>query len=371
MPYYLKQYFDSDFDYMHLQPRQREDGSVDHFDLGYVQNVVQGQILAEFVEVDEDELAGLDPRFVFLEPRFPAGRNTALEKGNPRRLVAACSGYVFNELNRITVKRILNVRRDVDYHTGNIPYVGDMVVHGAVRSGFRVRAAGLRVKGNIEGASVEAIHSIVCESGVKGGNKAFIEAGKSFRCGFCEGATIKTGANFLVEGSCMHSRVFAGGKLAVKGRLTACEAYCFEYAYVGEQLGGGMNAETTILAGYDPMLLYADQKINERIARLHEQIRLSEAHMGKNKAQDKELLEAREGFRKKLALLQRRKTKLWNRIDSTGMLERCRVIVPGSVKPGVEVSIGPAYLKVNDFLENVRFYYENREVKIASPAIEN
>jgi uncharacterized protein (DUF342 family) len=53
------------------------------------------------------------------------------------------------------------------------------------------------------------------------------------------------------------------------------------------------------------------------------------------------------------------------------MLERCRVIVPGSVKPGVEVSIGPAYLKVNDFLENVRFYYENREVKIASPAIEN
>ncbi|SKA72255.1 hypothetical protein SAMN02745704_00327 [Paucidesulfovibrio gracilis DSM 16080] len=370
MPYFLKHYFDPDFDYMRLHPRQREDGSVDHFDLSYVQNVVQGQVLAEMQDLSEEEAAEAESRFVLLEPRFPAGRNTELDPDNSRRMVAACSGYVFYEQGRITVKRILNVRRDVDFHTGNIPYVGDMVVHGAVRSGFRVRAAGLRVKGNIEGASVGAIRSIVCESGVKGGYNAFIDAGDSFRCGFCEGATIRTGANVLVEGACMHSRVFAGGKLAVKGRLTGCEVYCFEYAYVGEQLGGGMNAETSILAGYDPMLLYADRQLNERIAKLHEQIRLCEAHLGKNEAKDQELREARTELRKKLALLQRRKTKLWERIHATGMLERCRIIVPGTVKPGVEISIGPAYRKVDDFMENVRFYYKDREILIASPAIE-
>lgn len=370
MPYYIKHYFDPDFDHFHLQPRERDDGSVDHFDLGYVQNVVRGQLLAEILDVSEDRLAGIDPRFVVLEPVFPQGRNTRVAARNPRALLAECNGYVFYDQGRIVVKQILNVRRDVDYHTGNIPYVGDMVVHGAVRSGFEIRAAGLRVKGNIEGASVRAIHSVVCESGVKGGGKAYIDAGETFRCGFCEGATVKAGANVLVEGACLHSKIFAGGKLAVKGRLTGCEAYCFEYAYVEEQLGGGMSADTSILAGYDPMLLYADQQINERIAELHEQITLSEAHMGKNDKQDKELREARETFRRKLRLLRQRKTQLWERIDATGMLERCRVIVPGSVKPGVEISIGPAYYKVVDYLENVRFYYENREIKFASPAIE-
>ncbi|MGE4290753.1 MAG: DUF342 domain-containing protein [Desulfovibrio sp.] len=370
MPYYIRHYFDPDFDHFHLQPRQRDDGSVDHFDLGYVQNTVKGQILAEIVEVGEGGLRGMDPRFVLLEPKLPQGRNTRSANDNPRVLLADCNGYVFYDQGLIVVKQILNVRRDVDYHTGNIPYVGDMVVHGAVRSGFRIRASGLRVKGNIEGASLGAIHSIVCESGVKGGNKAYIEAGETFRCGFCEAATIKAGANVLVEGACLHSKIFAGGKLAVKGRLTGCEVYCFEYAYVEEQLGGGMSAETSILAGYDPMLLYADQQLNERIARLHEQIKLSEAHMGKDDAQDKELRAARDGFRKKLRLLQQRKTQLWERIDATGMLERCRIIVPGSVKPGVEISIGPAYYKVDDFMENVRFYYQDREIKFASPAIE-
>ena len=370
MPYYLKHYFDPDFDYTHLQPRHRKDGSVDHFDLGYVQNVVKGQVLLECVEV-EDGFAGLDPRYVVMERKFPAGRKTEIDPANPHQLLASANGYVFYENGLVTVKEILNVRRDVDYHTGNIPYVGDMVVHGAVRSGFRVRAAGIRVKGNIEGATLSAIHSIVCESGVKGGGKALIEAGESFRCEFCENATIKAGANVLVEGSCMHSRVYAGGKLAVKGRLTGCDVYCFEYAYIGEQLGGGISTETKILAGYDPMLLYADQLINERIAELHDQLRLSEAHLGKNKAQDQELMAAREVFKKKLKLLRQRKTKLWERLEATGMLDRCRIIVPGLVKPGVEISIGQAYLKVDDFLENVRFCYEDREIVIASPAIEN
>jgi uncharacterized protein (DUF342 family) len=67
-----------------------------------------------------------------------------------------------------------------------------------------------------------------------------------------------------------------------------------------------------------------------------------------------------------LKLLKDMKVKLWDGIYATERLDECKVMVPGVVKPGVEVCIGSAYLRVNDFLEDVYFYYDNGEVKIGA-----
>ncbi len=64
MPYFLHHYFDPDFDYQRLKPKIREDGKVDHYNLDYVQNVIAGQVLAEWKEVDLTEVDNLDSRFV-------------------------------------------------------------------------------------------------------------------------------------------------------------------------------------------------------------------------------------------------------------------------------------------------------------------
>ena len=47
----------------------------------------------------------------------------------------------------------------------------------------------------------------------------------------------------------------------------------------------------------------------------------------------------------------------------------CRIIVPGVIRPGVEISIGRQYTKINDYLENVTISLRNGELVFESPAI--
>ncbi|MGE4552961.1 MAG: DUF342 domain-containing protein [Desulfovibrionaceae bacterium] len=374
MPYLLKHFFDPDFDHLHLKPRVRGDGSVDHRDLNYVQNVVRDQVLAEFVEIEapedgEEDVAG-EGRFVFDEPAFPIGVNCRPDPRNPLRLLASVNGYVFyDEHGKIIVKSLLNVRRDVDYNTGDVVFVGDLVVHGSVRAGFRLRAAGVRVKQTVEGARLTSMGSIVCEGGIKGSGEAVLKATQTIRAGFCENATLVADQNVLIDGPVLHSRIYAGHKLAVKGRLTGGEVYCMDYAYIGGQLGGGIGAATSIVAGYDPLLLYTDQQLNAQIKGLREDLEQLKLHAERGKVFAAEAAPEMESLRRRMGRLIERKSQIWENIHATEALDTCRVMIEGEVKPGVEISIGSAYLRVDDFLRNVCFRYRDQEIVVESPAV--
>ena len=111
MRYYLRHYFNPDFDHLSAKPGGGvgTDDSADLYSLGYVQNVIAGQILAEIVPLDElDEKP--DPRFILSGPDFPAGANTRVDPAYPRYLLAASKGYVFYNEGQITDKSLLNVR---------------------------------------------------------------------------------------------------------------------------------------------------------------------------------------------------------------------------------------------------------------------
>ena len=157
------------------------DGNVhDHY-LGYVQNVVAGQALAELIPLDETHagkiasgkehphsgriekhkkaakkelksseapaIAGnalehdipgqthIDPRYLYDNPIFPLGPNCGHDPSNPNRIIALVSGYCFYNKGLITVKKLLNVRQDINFSTGNILFAGDVVVHGDIYPG--------------------------------------------------------------------------------------------------------------------------------------------------------------------------------------------------------------------------------------------
>lgn len=193
-----------------------------------------------------------------------------------------------------------------------------------------------------------------------------MEAGRSLKVAFCEFGTLKAGENILVKGALMHSEVFAGNRLAVGGRLTGGHYYCHEYAYIGEQLGGGLDTDTELVLGYSPMLLSADVDYNRRIKVLHANIASYEKQLNKSDEYKAEIGPKLESARKELDLLKLLKAKLWEGIRGTEHIHDCKVLVPGVVKPGVVINIGPAYLKVDDYLEDVYFYFENGEVKIGA-----
>ncbi|NJB68450.1 hypothetical protein GGQ74_002123 [Desulfobaculum xiamenense] len=368
MAYYLLHHFDPTFDYLNLKPRQLSGGHVDFYNLGYVQNVRRGDVLAEWKlwppEVDDGTI-----KCVYDEKLFPAGPNTCLDPDNPDRLLAAADGYVFYLDGFITVKRTLNVRRDVDFHTGNIFFRGNVVVHGSVRSGFEVRGVNVMVKDIVEGADVRAEDSVVVESGIKGGGKAEVRAERNIRAPFAENARLLAGRSLLIDGACMHCDVYSGHKLAVKGMLVGGRAVSSRLIFVGEQLGGGLSTETNLILGYDAVTLYKAHLLSTRIRELTAQLDENRSRLERHPELRKEFFPIISRDEERLALFKDRHNELWKSIHKVKDLENCAVVVPGRVRPGVEVTIGEARLVVDDYLENVRFQYRDYEVVIESPAL--
>ncbi len=365
MPFLLKHHFDPNLDQASLKPEEQDDGSVDHYELNFVQNVEAGSVIAEWVELDGTD-GETDHRFISMDKVFPAGKGTGIKKKEPNNLYAAVSGCVSYLDDKIVVKQTLELPDDVDFHTGNINFIGDLTVGGSVKSGFVVQGRNVTILGQVEGARVEALQDLSCPGGIKGAKEGFVEAGRSVKLAFCEFALLKAGSDILVKGSLMHSDVYAGERLAVGGRLTGGTIYCHEYVYVGEQLGGGLGTDTTLVLGYDPTLLYADAQYNRRIRKLHADIGLFEKLLDKNDEHVEEFTQKLEASNRELELVKLLKFKLWEGLQESERVENCKVLVPGKVNPGVEISIGSAYLKVDDFLEDVYFYYENGEVKIGT-----
>ncbi len=367
MAYLLKHYFDPDFNHQDIRANVISDSQVDHLNRDYVHNVVAGEVLAEWIAVPEEEEGLHDPRFLFEQKSFPIGPNCLIDPQNPDRLLAAVNGYVHYDADRsIAVKTILNVRRDVDYATGNISFIGDIVVHGAVRSGFNVKAKNILVKGPVEGAVLEATGSIQIDAGVKGDNRAEIRAKGSIKVKFCENALLSAGKNVLVEGSVMHCTMFVGNALAVKEKLIGGEISCRRMVHVGEQLGGGLNTITDIVLGYDPFLLQRIAELKAKIESHQEEHKRLAAQVARQRAENDARARIRD-LERKIGLFQEQ-LRAWSQKLAEEDFSGCAVIAPGEVRPGVEISIGQMFHAVSDFLRNVRVVGANNQIAVESPA---
>lgn len=368
MPYVLKFHFDPDFERHRLRPKSRDDGSVDQFDLGYAQNVVAGQILAEWEDVTPGE-AVFGDAVVSDTLAFPCGAGCRVDPDDPRTLLAKVNGHVSYADGRITVRETLALGHDVDFHTGNIVAIGDVHIGGSVRSGFEVTGRNVTVRGTMEASRVRAMGNIVCESGIQGGNRGTVRAGKSLRAKFCENVSLHARKNILIDGSSMHCRLYAGEKLAVKGRLIGGEVYCGEAVYVGERLGGGGQSQTRLLLGYDPELINKDLRLKALVREDHLEIEAIRADMRRGKCRAEECAPRLEEQLRLLDIHRAQLDRLWSSPVALRQFSICRVIVPGRVGANVEIGIGEAVITAPEDARDVVFRYQDGEIVVEHPAL--
>ena len=429
MPYYLKHYFMPDFNHKRLRPVAMADGSTAMHYLGYVQNVVAGQVLAELTPLDgipegyaaQDETPGalpkaqdaeardadaslpipdkhgypeqedfavtledeekeywdflqnldrLDPRFVYNNPVFPLGPNCGRDPKNPNRIIALANGYCFYHQGLITVKKLLNVRQDVDFHTGNITFVGDIVVHGDVHPGFSVTGSSILIKGRLNGGRIKARGNVVAEAGAKGSPDAVIRAGLTVRIASCERATVITSGNLVIDGNALHGTFYVGGSLLSKERLQGGSTHANGIVYVKEKLGNSQGAPTSVALGYNALDFLRLQEIKNMVQVQEETLDNLKKQSRKGPHFEKECAPSIELALRKLEILERMSKAGWRKLSADSrMAARARVIVPGTVYPGVEISIGRAYHKVIDEQQNVFYSLYEEEIVFGSPAV--
>lgn len=357
--YYLRHYFNPDFDHLRAKPGggTGTDDSADLYSLGYVQNVIAGQILAEIVPLEEVEEKP-DSRFVLSSENFPAGANTRIDPAYPRYLLSACKGYVFYNEGKITVKSLLNVRQDVSFHTGNIFFVGDMAVHGSVRSGFSVQANNLRIMGMVEGGMVRARRDLMVEGGARGGSgqHCLLDAGDKLLVPFLEKVEARARGNMLIDKYCLYSTVYAGANMVVRGQMYGSTVNAYGSVHVGAQLGNRAGVPTKVYLGYDPLSIRHLEKIDSMIATLSQAITHLKAVAGHLPPNATEASRKLARLTAQRDVIMRRRTELWDHLshDEQNMAS-CRLMVAGIVHPGVEISIGSAFMMVERPYENVLF----------------
>ncbi len=366
-PYYLRHYFNPDFDYHECQPRCELKGESRLYYLGYVQNVVNGQVLAELIDLGANpEFSDYDPRFVYSEPFLPHGPNCAPHPGNPNRIIATGNGYPFYYEGKITVKKLLNVRGNLDFHTGNILFGGDVAVHGAIHSGFSLKANNVLVKGQIEGGSVKAQGNVVCESGVHGSPDSVIRSDSNVHMRFCQNAQIRAKGNVIINGDSLHNKIYVGGVLVVKGRLWGGTVYANNTVYVNGSLGTRDGSPTSVFMGYDPFDNSTLDEFDDKLRQLRKLEQTYALRARKNANADGGNGNVLELIRRKQAICTARRDQLWSRFRADeGREQRCRLIVSGTVEPGLEISIGQASLSVEERFQNVEFRLLNDEIIIS------
>ncbi len=397
--YYLHHYFNPDFSHMNLSPQEKPDGSVSYHYLGYVQNVVAGQVLAELVALESVPEGKRDPRFIYKEKYLPCGPNCSLHEKNPDKIVSNINGYCFYHKGLISVKNLLNIRGNIGFATGNILFVGDTSVHGNIQTGFALSAQNILVKGRVESSKVKAIGDIVVLGGVKGtsveGGRAdpddpqedigldnrekiskplvpdgILSAGGNIRLPFCEHIQIRAKGNVIIDGSCLHSTLYVGGNLIVKGRLQGGAVYANKIIYVEKQLGSDFTSITKIFMGYDPFDYLNLQKLESQIFSLKEKVAYFEKQCQRSTVMEQEFLPRLWLVKYKLKIALARRNALWRKFsldeESTA---GCRIIVPGRLMPGCEINIAQAYHKTLGTQENVCFYLEDKEIAWKFPAV--
>lgn len=251
-----------DLDEDGLRPAELEDGTVDFKELSRIRNVKKGQLIAERIPA-EAGIPGISVTGAVIpakngkEARFRVGKNVVVNT-EQTAMYAAIDGMVAKtEKEKINVFPIYEVNGDVDYKTGNIDFVGTVIIRGNVLTGFRVKAGGdIRVIGGVEGAELEAEGSVEISGGIMAGGKGSVRAGRHVRCSFIQDANVFASEDVIVSQSIMHSNIrasrnvicFGAKGLIVGGSIQAGE--CVKARTIGNTL----STATTIEVGIMPEL---------------------------------------------------------------------------------------------------------------------
>ncbi len=238
---------------------REKDGRVDFKDISHVENVVAGQLLARKIPAEAGQpgrtVTGTTiPATKGKDCELTAGKNVKLSEDGLSAM-AEINGQVLLIAGKINVEPIYTIPGDVNLHTGNILFLGTVIVKGNVEDGFSVKAAGnIEIFGSVGKCLIDAEGDIIVHQGIAAKTEGKIRCGKSLYSKFIEHAHVDAGEYVVVTDGIVHSYVDANkmilcqGKRAqiVGGRLRASEEINSKI------LGAVGGSETLLEVGYDP-----------------------------------------------------------------------------------------------------------------------
>ncbi|PHV69873.1 hypothetical protein CS063_13630 [Sporanaerobium hydrogeniformans] len=358
----LKLNFDKE-EIKHLRPKEKEDGTVDFRELSAVRNVKTGDLLATktMATMGKNGFNVLGQTIKAKkgkEARLPKGKNThASEDG--LSLYASVDGKLEYDGHNVYVNTVYTLNGDLDSGTGNIDFLGNVIITGSVKSGFTIKAVGsVEVKGSVEEATIMAGGDIFLSYGIQGGNKGKLVAGGNIIAKFIQNTTVEAGGDVITE-AIMHSNVSAGNMIKVesgKGLIVGGSVSATSLI-LARNIGSPMGTVTCVQIGVPPSTYEKFKALEKQIAEENSNLRKieksiqflclkSQASLDPQKqAMLRKLLDAQGPLKETVEALQHEYRELANTLRDVqdGMIK-----ISDTIHPGVKVTIGSTIKYIDD-----------------------
>lgn len=258
-----------------LRFTEKEDGSIDFHNLNNVINVNKNDILCHIIPVQDGE-DGIDVYGDVIAYKqgstvsFNNGNNTYVSEDG-LKLLASSDGSAEILNDKVYVESVYKVE-NVDNETGNIDFVGNVVINGDVKAGFSVFSKGdIKIRGMVEGAHIKAEGEVVIGKGMNGMGKGTIYAKGNITSKYIENATIVTDKCIYAEAlinsdvTAKESIILRGSSAAIIGGTSQAENMIF-----AKTIGSKTNAETNVIINLtrymeEQKLYTAKKKINDSL----------------------------------------------------------------------------------------------------------
>lgn len=254
---------------------ESEDGTIDFRNLNNVTNVKKDTVLCHIIPAQE----GKDGINVYGETvSYTPGKNISFNFGSNTyisedglKLLASTDGCVEYKRGKVFVENVYRVD-NVDNSTGNIDFIGSVMINGDVKAGFSVTAKGdIKIHGMVEGAYIKSDGEVVISKGMNGMGKGSIHAKGNVTSKYIENATIESDKTIYAE-ALINSSVKAGESIILRGSTAAIiggvsQAENIIYA---RTIGSKTNPETNVIINLtryqeEQKLLSQKQKLNTKL----------------------------------------------------------------------------------------------------------
>ncbi|MGP1577431.1 MAG: FapA family protein [Treponema sp.] len=241
--------------------KESRTGQINFKELNLIQNVVEGQPLAQKIPAEEGE-SGRTVTGKYLPAEqgkdiaIPLGKNTRLAE-DQLTVIAEMNGQVLLVKNKINVEPIMTIEGNVSVKTGNIMFLGTVYVKGNVDDGFSIKASGnIEVKGTVGKASLDAEGDIVVSQGIIGKEGGYIRAGKSIWSKFIQNIElVEAGDMVIVSDGILNSKVIANRKVICRGKradIIGSQVTASEGVYARNLGSPAAGSDTVVSVGFDP-----------------------------------------------------------------------------------------------------------------------
>ena len=353
-----------------------DEDSIDYKSFSKIINVEEGEKIAEKLSAT----AGEDGIDVFgntvtakegkaIDFKDILGNNVKMDDDD-RYVISTIAGQCIVKNKVISVEPIFEVAGDVGPSTGNINFVGSVIVKGNVEDNYAIKASGhIEVNGTVGKADLEAEGDIVVKLGIQGNDNSYVKAGGNVIAKFIQFSNIESGNNVIVTEAILNSNIDADNKILVNGKRASVSGGRLRALYEVncKTIGSTSGTKTIIETGYSPSkrrmiddMAKEKEELEVAIEEFQNSIKGLEQAAKKNKLDD-EKKEQLKSFKEQLEQSVSRRDEIV--IDRENMLQQMEIekvqsyISAGKdMFSGVELVIGAAEFSIRQEYKAITFY---------------